>query len=115
MGIAAGRLRHRIEIQRKAETQDATTGDVRPPTYVTIAQSVPAEWVPLSVTEFIASASMQSQITARVTIRPMKGLRPDMRILYRGVYYDPHGFLADKVSGKEYITIPVSQSIDQTP
>lgn len=114
MGLAAGRLRHRITIQQPTRAQDTDSGDVSPPTWATFAASVPAEWTPLSVTEFIAAQSKESQIVARVVIRRMAGLTPDMRILYAGVYYDIAGFLADPDSGQEYITIPVKQSLTQT-
>lgn len=114
MGIAAGRLRHRIQFQRPTLPQDTTSGDVAPPTWTVFADDVPAEWTPLSVTEFIAAQAKESQIVARVLIRSMAGLTPDMRILYAGVYYDPAGFLADNDSGQEYFTIPVKQSLSQT-
>jgi SPP1 family predicted phage head-tail adaptor len=116
MGLAAGRLRHRITFQTNKPVQEPTTGDMAPPKWRNFACGVPAEWSPLSVTEFTAAAATQSQIVARVVIRAnLKGLTPDMRILFKGVYYDPAGFLTDKDSGEEYITIPVKQSLDQNP
>lgn len=115
MGFPAGRLRHRIDIEQRIETQDQTSGDVSPPEWIIFEKCIPAEFVPLSVNEFIAAAAKESQIKARITIRRLCGLTPDMRIKYRGVYYDPQGFLADANSGREYISIPVSESADQTP
>lgn len=114
MGISAGRLRHRITIQSRINTQ-GSNGDVLPPSFVDFATNVPAEFRFLSAREFVAGGTDQSQVVARVTIRNMQGLKPDMRILFRNVYYDPHGFLPDGESGLVYITIPVSQSLSQNP
>jgi SPP1 family predicted phage head-tail adaptor len=114
MGLNAGHLRHRIQIQQCTLPQDSQSGDVAPPVWSVFADNVPARWTPLSVTEFIAAQTKESQIVARVVIRRMTGLKPDMRILYDGVYYDPAGFLADPDSGQEYLTIPVKQSLSQT-
>lgn len=115
MALAAGRLRHRITFQEQYQEQDTDTGDMKPAVWRNFKCGVPAEWAPLSVTEFVAASATQSQIVARVTIRKMQGLKPDMRILHRGTYYDPQGFLADKESGREYLTIPVIQSLSQEP
>ncbi len=111
---SASVYRHRIRIERRLLDQQNESGDMVP-SYELFADRVPAGWEPLSVTEFMAAAADQSQIKARCVIRYMAGLLPNMRILYEGVYYDPQGFLSDKESGRDYITIPVSQSLSQTP
>lgn len=71
---------------------------------------------PSSAREFIQSASMQSQITARIVIRYRAGLNAAMRLVHLvdgvpGKIYDPEGFLADKESGLEYLTIPCSEGV----
>lgn len=114
MSIAAGRLRHRISIQEYAYLgQDPETGaEIR-------------EWrdfrtcwaaiEPLSVREFTAAQATQSKVTTRITIRHADGINAAMRILHtvRGVtrVYNIEGILADKDSGLEYLTLPVSEGV----
>jgi SPP1 family predicted phage head-tail adaptor len=78
------------------------------------ATNVAAAIEPLSVREFIASQQMQSQITARITIRHRQGLTAQMRILHpsTGKIYNPAGWLADPDSGLEYVTAPCSEGVN---
>lgn len=108
MALSAGELRHRITIQQCEQIQDPQTGEVVP-TWVNLHERVPAKVTPLSVREFIASRSEQSEITARIVIRHRAGLDATMRILYRGKIYNPAGFLPDEDSGLEYLTIPCTE------
>jgi SPP1 family predicted phage head-tail adaptor len=109
--IQAGKLRHRIDIQTPVHTQDPVTG-ANIKTWQTTHQSVPASVEPLSVKEFLQSKAEQSETSVRMMIRYREGLTADMRIVYRGKYYDPQGFLTDRESGREYITIPCSEGVD---
>lgn len=110
MSLSAGRLRHKIKIQEPRQQQDPNTGAIRT-VWVDFATDVAAEIAPLSVREFIASSQMQSQITARITIRYRAGLTAQMRILQpsTGKIYNPAGWLADPDSGREYVTAPCSE------
>lgn len=112
MDMYAGKLRHRVAIQQRVESQNSTTGDI---TYtwqnVAGCSSVPASIEPLSAREFIAAQSVQSEIVARIVIRYRTGLDSKMRILYGSTVYNPAGFLADKNTGTEYLTIPVSEGL----
>lgn len=56
----------------------------------------------------MAAQAVQSEISARITIRYRAGLLPTMRIVFRGQVYNIAGALPDAVSGLEYITIPCS-------
>lgn len=106
MSLAAGKLRHQVRIERPVVGRDENGGTV------TTWDLVAAVWAaiePLSVREFIAAQSTQSFITARITIRYRDGLTADMRILHGAKVYNPAGFLADKDSGLEYMTIPCTQ------
>lgn len=111
MAIAAGRLRHRIRIQQQENVQDSA--GYMSTMWVDVAE-VWAAIEPLSVREFIASQQMQSEITARITIRYREGLMPQMRILHpaRNRIYNPHGWLADPESGLEYLTAPCSEGVN---
>lgn len=111
MGIAAGRLRHRVDIQRKEVTQDPGTGAISE-TWVTQWEKVPAEIEPLSAREFVAAQAVQSQVTTRIVIRYRDGLVATMRILHNGKVYNPAGWLRDKKSGIEYATAPCSEGVN---
>lgn len=111
MALSPGKLRHAITIQKRINVQDSFGAAV--PTWVDIWVNVPAAIEYLSVREFIASQQTKSQISARITIRYRDGLSADMRILHRGKIYNIAGVLPDLVSGLEYLTIPVTEGVNQ--
>jgi len=106
----AGTLRHRITIQRPVFTQDTGTGAMTP-TWVQ-AFKLWAAIEPLSTRDFIASQAHQSRITARIVIRAIDGLTPDMRVIHGTKKYAIEGILPDKDSGLEYLTLQVSGPTD---
>jgi SPP1 family predicted phage head-tail adaptor len=115
MAIASGRLRHQMELQEQVQAQDATTG-VTTVTWSTVA-TVWAAIEPLSAREFVESAANQSQVSARVTIRYRAGVTAAMRLAHMvdgvaGRIYNIEGVLADKDSGMEYLTLPVSEGVN---
>lgn len=125
MSIEAGRLRHRVRIEELQNLldsngeaiQDENTGE-EARAWVEIA-TVWAAIEPLSAREFIQSQATQSQISARIVIRFRDGLKAAMRLVHvrrsmADVIYNPHGFLADKESGLEYLTIPVSAGVSDS-
>jgi len=81
--------------------------------WLQVAANVPAQIVPLSVREFIASQSVQSGITTRIVIRYRAGLDAAMRILHNGRIYNPQGWLADADSGIQYLTAPCSEGLNE--
>lgn len=108
--MRAGTLRHTVQLQRKSFTQDAVTGEMVVE-WVTFKE-VSAAIEPLSAREFLQSRTEQSSTTARIVIRYLPGLTADMRILHGSTIYNPQGFLADKKSGREYLTIPCSEGVN---
>jgi SPP1 family predicted phage head-tail adaptor len=110
--MEAGRLRHRVDFERRVDAQDPDTGAVTP-SWVSVAKSVPAAIEPLSAREFIAAQSMQSEVTMRVVVRYRAGLNAAMRIKHGKRIYNPQGFLADKDSGVDYLTIPCSEGVNE--
>jgi SPP1 family predicted phage head-tail adaptor len=108
--ISAGKLRHRITIQQPAITQDAQTGEITEG-WSTFADNIPAAIEPLSARDFIQSAAMQSEITTRITVRYLAGIKPAMRIVdaSTGSIYNIRGVLSDKDSGRAYITMPCDE------
>ena len=109
MSLAAGDLRHRVLIQQQVTTRD--DDGVQTTNWVDVA-TVWASVEPLSAREFIQSGQDQAAVTARITIRYRAGLQPSMRLVHRDQIYNIAGLLPDKVSGLEYITIPVSAGVN---
>jgi SPP1 family predicted phage head-tail adaptor len=107
MTLAAGNLRHRIELQRQSRVQDGETGE-ETVTWVEAAR-LWASVEPLSAREFVASAAKQSQVTTRITIRYRSDIDATMRILHRGRIFNIEGVLSDRESGLEYLTLPCSE------
>ena len=120
MSIDPGKLRHRVRFEEYVDVLDTAGEPGRGPQgeFVKEWQEVATVWAaiePLSAREFMQSAAMQAQITARIIIRYRDGLAADMRIVHiaKGMIYNPAGFLADKESGLEYLTIPCSEGVNQ--
>lgn len=122
MNIEAGRLRHRIRIERLEDELDSHGDTLQDPNTGEVARrwaEVCTAWAavePLSAREFVQSQAMQSQVTARIVIRYRDGLDAAMRILHLRagkppVVYNPQAFLEDPDSGLEYITIPCSRGV----
>lgn len=108
--MRAGKLRHRVIIQKPGYAQDPDTGEMLPGW-----QNVVTVWAavePLSAREFIAAQAGQSEITARVKIRYRAGITAGMRLLHKGQAYNIHGVLPDLDSGIEHLTLPVSQGVN---
>jgi SPP1 family predicted phage head-tail adaptor len=112
MTLDAGTLRHRVDIQRPLRTQNVTTGEVTTSWQSISAKPIAAAVDPLSARELIAAQAVQSQVVARIVIRWRPDLDASMRIVHRGLIYDIAGVLPDKDSGLEYITLPVSQGVN---
>lgn len=104
----AGIFRHRIQIEKPTQVQDPLTGALETEWGV-VYSDVPAAIEPLSVREFISASQVQSEVTLRVVIRYLSGLTADMRIRFGERTLNPAGFLADKESGIDYLTIPCSE------
>ena len=110
--LEAGKLRQRITIQQQAISQDSQTGE-QVTTWVDFRTSIPASIEPLSAREFIQASAVQSRITARIVIRYLSGITASMRILHGSDVYNIEGVLTDKVSGREYLTLPVSAGVNE--
>lgn len=106
--LDAGDLRHRVEIQRRVDVQDPTTGVVSQ-TWQTQLTDVPAKFSPLTPREFIAAQAQQSQITARFAIRYVAGITSSHRVVHDGRYFYVQGALPDGDSGREFLTLVVSE------
>lgn len=115
MSLDAGRLRHRITIERPVSSDDSAGNLVT--TWELVKHNVAAEVAPLSarslsMREFVAAQSIQSKPTATITLRWRTWLRADMRIIHRGTIYNIEGVVPDNDSGLEWITLPVSSGVN---
>lgn len=108
--MEAGKLRHRVIIQRLSnEGQDPMTGDI-----VANWADLKTVWAsvePLSVREFIQAGASQSEVTTRITMRKTDVKAAD-RILHRGQIFNVTGVLPDPKSGLEYITLPCTEGVN---
>lgn len=117
MSLAAGKLRHRVRLERLDPVEDSAGVDQDPNSgevvraWVLIA-TVWAAIEPLSVREFVQSGTGQSQVSARITLRHRSDLNATWRIVHGSKIYNPEGVLADKDSGLEYLTVPVSEGVN---
>ena len=88
MALAAGRLRHRITVQRQVESRDSSGAvNVNWVDYAELWAAVEPVSVLgfIAAREFIAGQSMQSQIVARIVVRQRDDLTAKMRICFVGV------------------------------
>lgn len=107
--MSAGAYRHKIEVERKVVTGQNSSGAEQ--VEWQLAFTTLAKYKALSVRDFIAASAAKSQISGKFTIR-YRDIEPGVyRLLWRGVIYKIHGFLPDEKSGRESLTIPVSQDI----
>ncbi|WP_342594527.1 phage head closure protein [Salinicola lusitanus] len=108
--MQAGKLRHRIELQQKGTGRNPDTGGV-----IDEWQPVKTVWAsiePLSAREFIAAGAPQASVTTRITIRYRDGVTAQMRAVSRGKIYNIEGVLPDAKSGREYLTLPCSEGVN---
>lgn len=106
--MRAGKLRHRITLQRKGQVQDPNTGAMIED-WVSVGPPIWAGIEYLSVREFIAARTGQVEVSARITIRYRTGIDATMRAVRGDQIFNIHGVLPDNGSGREYLTLPVSE------
>lgn len=116
--LSAGRLRHRISLQRKTAVldsngdvvQDQNTGEVLY-AWSELAQ-LWAAIEPLSGREFIQSQGVQSRVSGRMVIRYYPNINAGMRILHGNDIFNIEAVLRDKDSGIEYMTLLTSEGVN---
>ncbi len=107
------KLRHRLTLQEKVQSQDPDTGAFVT-TWQTVDDNVPASIEPLSAREYIAAQQVDSKVSARIVIRARSPLSHDMRFVDSATsrVFNIEGVLTDKDSGAEYFTLPVSEGVN---
>lgn len=106
--LNAGRLRHRITIQARENFQDPVTGETSI-TWVDAWVDIAAAIEPLSAAERINAQAQRSEVTARITIRPLPGLTAAHRLVHNGHVYNIWGVIPDPDSGQEWLTLPCAE------
>ena len=123
MSFSAGKLRHRVRIERFADDLDSQGDVIQDPDTGAISrswQAVETVWAaiePLSAREFIQSAATQSEVTTRIVVRASSDVVATDRLVHlvngvAGKIYNPAGILADKETGLEYLTLPCSEGVN---
>jgi SPP1 family predicted phage head-tail adaptor len=106
--MQAQRYRHRVEFQRKTETQDMDTGAIShewATVYLdsdTPLDSVPAEVLTGPGREFNAADAKQAETTARIQCRWFPGLLPTWRLIWDSKTYDILSIETDATARREY-------------
>lgn len=117
MMLAAGKLRHRVRIERFESPGTDSNGDTLPSVWVTVADNVAAGIDPLSARELMQAQAMQSAVNTKLTLRYRTGLNAAMRIVHtnRGgtTIYNIAGVIPDNRSGLEWLTLPVTNGISE--
>ncbi|SDI07125.1 phage head closure protein [Pseudomonas panipatensis] len=109
--MKAGPLRHLVTFQEKVKTRNPESGAVEY-TWSDRWAGVYASVEPLSARDLLAAKAAQTELSARIVIRYREGVEPTMRIVHRGAIYAIVGKpLPDKKSGREYLTILVSEGL----
>src|SRR5690625_1847908 len=105
VGLDAGKLRHRVTIQKCVLGIVSVGG--RKVTWDDVA-TVWAAIEPLSARERLVADQVQSEVTARITIRYRDDVDASMRIKHGNDTYNIHGVIRDNESMFDWITLPVS-------
>lgn len=109
MSLEAGKLRSRVDIQQRVETQDPVTGAMVL-TWEDEWTGIPAAIDDLSQRDMIAAQAMQSTVSSRITLRYFAGLTSQHRIIdHDGIIYTIEGPpIRDKDTRREFMTLSVS-------
>lgn len=113
MRLAAGRLRHRIQIEARSDSRQSNGGIES--TWSKIANGDDwAEIKPLSARNLMAAATAQSKVTAEIRIRYRSDVLAGMRIKCGGDIYAIEGQpIRDQDSGIESLTLMVSLGVNR--
>lgn len=83
--MKAGKLRHRITIQRRQQVI-AANGD-REWAWVDVHASVPADFVSGPGREFLAAESIRAETAGRFEVRYLSGITAEMRVVWDGMVW----------------------------
>lgn len=90
-----GRYRHRVDIERRLDTQAA--GGQRSLTFVSVERGVPASIRPLKASEIYTAAQYSPSINHAIEMDYRAGLTTEMRIVFESQNYDIKGILDEEM------------------
>lgn len=102
--MQAGRFRHKVMFEKNSPQQNPSSGALVDSWLQVRAARAAIE--PLSGRALIAAQSADSNVTTNIIVRYHPAVTDDMRIVHRGRVYYITAILADKSSGREYMTMP---------
>lgn len=109
--MRAGLLRHRIVIQEPVQVQNPESGEM-----IQVWEDrwvkVPAMFEFVNSRELLAAQAVQSEVTAKITIRYRDGVVASMRGIHRGRAWNFTTPMTDNDSGLDYLVIPVSAGVN---
>lgn len=110
MSLAAGRLRHRIQIEEQISTINSSGESEKEWQHVA---EVWAAIEPVSGRELLQAQQVQSKVTTRITIRSRSGVRASMRAIHKTSVYNIEAVITDPESGIEWMTLQCSTGVNQ--
>lgn len=112
MGIAAGRLRHRVRVEDLVTVLDSNGASEEDWADV-FGRLLPAEIKPLSGNELLAAAATQSKVTTRIVMRYRAQARARMRVVHRETLYNIEAVVPDPESGFTWMTLHCSTGVSE--
>lgn len=106
--MQAGKLRKRIEIQRRSTTRDSYG---QPTTAWETLATTQAEIEPMSGRELVAAMAVQSEVTHTVTIRYRPGINATLRIKYADRLFNIHSVI-DESERHRMLTLMCSEGMN---
>lgn len=110
--VASGNLRDRVQLQRSSIAQDPVSGEMVP-TWSTVA-TVWADMHYQSVRDFVAASAEQSEVRGHAMTRFRSDVEAGWRLVYRGKYFRILGVMPDNESGREHLTLALSEGVRLT-
>lgn len=104
----------RLSLERPVQTKSQTSGGTVE-TWELVQDGIPAEKSALGAREFIAAQATQSQITGKIVMRWMDGIKANMRLRdeLTGEIYNIAGALPDTKTARRYLTLLVSEGVNR--
>ena len=114
VGLAAGRLRHRVTFEAAVEAQDTSTGAVEV-VWVPVFEDVPAEVMFRVVREAVGGGQIQVTTSIVITVRWRPGLNAKQRIVWQSSdgerVFNIAGTLPDTATARLFYEIPVVELV----
>jgi SPP1 family predicted phage head-tail adaptor len=105
--LQAGRLRHRVTIQRKTVGQDSAGGMTE--TWTDFVKNANAAINTVTGRESVASQQIMAKYSTEISVRWRPGITATMRVLHGSVVYNIEGVIPDSETGRKITTLACTQ------